>query len=146
MGLNRQLVGKYHRTGPRVHSLGSIFLNYEGHSEEVSARPPDVSTHGMFINTSRNFPEGAVLNLKFLLSLSGVEIQTRCEVRYCLKGVGVGVEFVGIEPEAVEQIEREIQLCAKPAAVNPRAARQKKGCGRRGNGAVMKLRGRGQED
>jgi hypothetical protein len=41
----------------------------------------------MFINTGRNFPEGAVLNLKFLLSLSGVEIQTRCEVRYCLKGV-----------------------------------------------------------
>ena len=35
----------------------------------------DVSVHGMFINTSRSFPEGAVLNLKFLLSLSGVEIE-----------------------------------------------------------------------
>src|SRR5277367_4914620 len=94
---------KYHRTNARVQSLRSISLNYEGHSEQVEARPPDVSTQGMFINTSRNFPEGAVLNLKFLLSLSGVEVQTRCEVRYCLKGVGVGVEFVGIAPEAVRE-------------------------------------------
>lgn len=87
-------------------------MNYEGHSEVVAARPPDVSTRGMFVNTMRNFPEGAVLNLKFMLSLSGVEIRTRCEVRYCLKGVGIGVEFVGISPDAVEDIEREIELCA----------------------------------
>lgn len=113
MRASKQLVRNSSRSGPRVHSVGNISLNYEGHSEEVEARPPDVSAHGMFINTSRNFPEGAVLNLRFLLSLSGAEIQTRCEVRYCLKGVGVGVEFVGITPEAVERIEREIRLCAK---------------------------------
>jgi hypothetical protein len=100
-------------------------LNYEGHSEQVAARPPDVSVHGMFINTSRSFPEGAVLSLKFLLSLSGVEIQTRCEVRYCLKGVGVGVEFLGITPEAVHEIEREIRLCAKQSAGNKRSGRKK---------------------
>ena len=35
-------------------------------------------------------------------------IQTRGEVRYCLKGVGVGVEFVGISPESVQAIEDEI--------------------------------------
>jgi hypothetical protein len=112
MGSTKLLLQKYRRNSPRIHSLGSISLNYEGHSEEVAARPPDVSARGMFINTARNFPEGAVLNLKFLLSLSGVEIQTRGEVRYCLKGVGIGVEFVGISPDAVEEIEREIELCA----------------------------------
>jgi hypothetical protein len=79
----------------------------------------------MFINTNRSFPEGAVLNLRFLLSLSGVEIQTRCEVRYCLKGVGVGVEFLGITPEAVHEIEREIRLCAKQSAGNKRSGRKK---------------------
>jgi PilZ domain len=125
MGSTKLLLRKYHRNSPRVNSLGSISLNYEGHSEEVAARPPDVSTRGMFINTARNFPEGAVLNLKFLLSLSGVEIQTRCEVRYCLKGVGVGVEFVGISPDAVEDIEREIELCAKQAKGNKRSARKR---------------------
>ena len=124
MGSTKLLLRKYHRNSPRVNSLGSISLNYEGHSEEVAARPPDVSTRGMFINTARNFPEGAVLNLKFLLSLSGVEIQTRCEVRYCLKGVGIGVEFVGISPDAVEEIEREIELCAQQSKANRRSVRK----------------------
>jgi hypothetical protein len=58
MGSTKLLLRKYHRNSPRVNSLGSISLNYEGHSEEVAARPPDVSTRGMFINTARNFPEG----------------------------------------------------------------------------------------
>jgi hypothetical protein len=62
----------------------------------------------MFINTAKLFPEGAVLKLRFRLSRSGVLIQARCEVRYCLKGVGVGVEFVDISPEFVRAIEDEI--------------------------------------
>lgn len=125
MSSTKLLLRKYHRNSPRVHSLSSISLHYEGHSEEVAARPPDVSARGMFINTARNFPEGAVLNLKFLLSLSGVEIQTRCEVRYCLKGVGIGVEFVGISPDAVEEIEREIELCAKQSKANKRLVKKR---------------------
>jgi hypothetical protein len=125
MSARKPLTRKQFRTSPRVHSLGGIFVSYEGHSEEVAARPPDVSTHGMFINTNRRFPEGAVLNLKFLLALSGVEIQTRCEVRYCLKDVGVGVEFVGITPDAIHEIEREIALCAKQSAGSRRSAKKK---------------------
>jgi hypothetical protein len=77
----------------------------------------------MFISTSRKFPEGAVLNLKFRLALSGAQISTRCEVRYCLPGVGVGVEFIGISPEAVRDIEREIRLCTRQV---PRTKKPKK--------------------
>jgi hypothetical protein len=102
------------RTSTRIHTVEDISVHYEGHTEEIAARPPDVSTRGMFFNTATSFPEGAVLNLKFRLALSGAEIQTRCEVRYCLPGVGVGVEFIGISPEAVRQIEREIKLCSCP--------------------------------
>jgi PilZ domain len=95
------------RSGSRVRSLQEIWLNYEGHSEEVVVPPPDVSSQGMFISTSRKFPEGSVLKLRFRLALTGAEIRTRCEVRYCL----IGVEFVGISPEAVGKINREINLC-----------------------------------
>jgi PilZ domain len=80
----------------------------------VADRLPDVSPQGMFINTSQKFPEGAVLNLNFRLALSGAEIQTRCEVRYCQPGVGVGVEFIGMSSEATRQIEAEIELCKHP--------------------------------
>ena len=98
------------RLARRISSLRELSVTYEGHSEEVALRPPDVSTRGMFINTSRNLPEGAVLNVQFRLGQTGVEIVTRAEVRYCLPGVGVGVEFVDISEEAVRAIEKEIKL------------------------------------
>jgi hypothetical protein len=98
------------RLAPRFSSLRDLSVSYEGFSEAIVTRPPDVSTRGMFINTSRKFPEGAVLNVNFRLALTGVEIHSRCEVRYCLPGVGVGVEFVDISPESVRAIEEEVKL------------------------------------
>src|SRR5271154_857123 len=93
------------RLTPRFSSLRDLSVTYEGHSEDVASHPPDISTRGMFINTNRDFPEGAVLNVRFRLANSGIEIQTRAEVRYCLSGVGVGVEFVDISPKAVRAIQ-----------------------------------------
>jgi hypothetical protein len=107
---------KQMRIGQRVHSVKDISLTYEGHSEEVVVRPPDLSRRGMFISTSRTFPEGAVLNLRFRLAVTGVEVQTRCEVRHCLRGVGVGVEFIGLSAKVVRQIDREMKLCCERPA------------------------------
>ncbi|MGB2645289.1 MAG: PilZ domain-containing protein [Candidatus Acidiferrum sp.] len=98
------------RSSPRVHSLREIAIAYEGQDEQIVVKPPNLSKRGMFINTSRSFPEGAVLNLRFSLVLTGAEIQTRSEVRYCQPGVGVGVEFIGLPAEAMKMIEREIEM------------------------------------
>jgi hypothetical protein len=98
------------RSSPRVFSLREITISYEGQNEEILVKPPNLSKRGMFINTSRTFPEGAVLNLRFALVLTGAEVRTRCEVRYCQAGVGIGVEFIGLPPEALKVIEREIAL------------------------------------
>ena len=100
------------RLSRRIHSVDQISVNYEGRTEEVADRLPDVSPRGMFINTAQSFPEGAVLNLRFRLAISGEEVRTRCEVRYCQPGIGVGVEFIGISPEATQAIEREVELLA----------------------------------
>jgi hypothetical protein len=97
------------RREPRLSQLLEIRMSYEGSGENVPLRPPDISVHGMFVNTSTHFPEGAIVNLRFRLPRSNVEVQTRGEVRYCLSGIGVGVEFVGIRPEALRAIEREIR-------------------------------------
>jgi hypothetical protein len=64
----------------------------------------------MFFNTNRMFPEGAVLNVRFRLAHSGIEVESRAEVRYCLAGVGVGVEFIKISAKAVRAIKDEIEL------------------------------------
>jgi hypothetical protein len=94
----------------RYPQLSELSMIYEGFEEDICVRPPDLSPHGMFINTSNEYPQGAVLKLRFRLLRTGVMIQTRCEVRYCLKGVGVGVEFVAIPPEFVRAIEDEIAV------------------------------------
>src|SRR3989454_8356311 len=51
------------------------------------------------INTGEQFPQGAVLRLSFRLPRSQRLIETRCEVRYCLPGVGIGVEYVDLRSE-----------------------------------------------
>jgi len=38
--------------------LTELSMIYEGATEEVAVRPPDLSPHGMFINTANEFPEG----------------------------------------------------------------------------------------
>ena len=109
-GNNRSKNWASARLAPRLSSLRELSVSYEGFSEDILTRPPDVSTRGMFINTSRKFPEGAVLNVDFRLALTGIHVRSRCEVRYCLPGVGVGVEFIDISPESVRAIEAEIKL------------------------------------
>jgi PilZ domain len=98
------------RLALRIHSIRQIAVQYEGTEERIISRVPDVSTTGMFINTSRQYAEGAVLNLSFCLALSGLEVNARGEVRYSLPGVGVGVQFIDIPESAIHSIEREIQL------------------------------------
>ena len=101
---------KYPRSAARVFSLRDISLSYEGRNEKIAVRSPDISARGMFINTGRPFPEGAVLNVQFRLALTGVQVRARCEVRYCISGEGVGVEFIGLSSEAAKWIEREVKL------------------------------------
>jgi len=101
------------RKDARFPQLSELSMSYEGLSEDIILRTPDLSAHGMFVNTNVEFAEGSILKLRFRLSRSGVLVQTRCEVRFCLKGVGVGVEFVGISPEFVRAIEEEIGVVAQ---------------------------------
>jgi hypothetical protein len=75
----------------------------------LPGRESRLSFQGMFVNTSTHLPEGAVVNLRFRLTRSDVQVQTRCEVRYCLLGVGIGVEFIGLGIEAVRVIKEELR-------------------------------------
>lgn len=96
------------RRETRVHGVQDISLSYEGRNEEIHIKPPNLSARGMFISTNRIFPEGAVLSLRFKLAHINAEVQTRCEVRHCIPGVGIGVEFIGLSSEAKRLIAREI--------------------------------------
>lgn len=115
---------EYARGNSRVHCLREITITYEGQNERTVVRAPDLSATGMFIGTSRHFPEGAVLNLQFRMAATNAVVETRGEVRYCLPGVGIGVEFIGITPEAKKEIERELEL-ARNGGINHSAMPRK---------------------
>lgn len=113
-----QLASTPARREPRIQHLSDLHLRYEGGVEEVDLRPPDLSIHGMFVNTTTHFPEGAVVHLRFRLTQSSVEVQTRCEVRYCLPGTGIGVEFVGLGDEAAHAIAQELKTFSRSRRQN----------------------------
>lgn len=113
MGANEDHSNPSGRRDARQPQITELSMIYEGFEEDVSVRPPDLSPHGMFINTRTDYPQGAILKLRFRLARSRVMIETRGEVRYCLRGVGVGVEFVAIPQEFVKAIEDEIGLAAQ---------------------------------
>jgi len=98
------------RSGQRYSMYRELALTYEGSSENVPVRAPDVSIYGMFINTAQSFPEGAVVKVHFTLSKTNYEVDIRAEVRYCLPGVGIGVEFIDVTPEAQSKIEQEGEI------------------------------------
>jgi hypothetical protein len=101
------------RREPRIQSLSELYLCYEGGGPEVYIRIPDLSPNGIFVNTSTHFPEGAIVNLRFRLTHSNVEVQTRGEVRYCLPGTGIGVEFLGLDAKSKEEIEKEMKALSR---------------------------------
>lgn len=87
---------------------------YEGDTEEIPVHPPNLTTQGMFINTAEHFPIGSVLKLHFRLVHTGFVLDARAEVRHCVPGVGIGVEFVGLPPAALRAIREEIQMISPP--------------------------------
>lgn len=97
------------RDNSRYRGYTDLHLTFEGSSQEIPVKVPDISTRGMFINTAKYFPQGAVLKVSFRLVRTNVLIQTRAEVRYCLEGVGIGIEFVDIASADQDAIETELR-------------------------------------
>jgi PilZ domain len=122
------------RLALRIHSIRQIAVQYEGTEERIISRVPDVSTTGMFINASRQYAEGAVLNLSFCLALSGLEVHARGEVRYSLPGVGVGVKFIDISENAIRSIDQEIQLSRRSPRRPARSATRLESTRKKSNG------------
>ena len=101
----RQIEG---RDTPHYQPLCDLSVIYEGYGRKAPVHTLDLSASGMFIKTPQYLPEGAVLKLHFRLANSGFEVDARAEVRHCIGGVGVGVEFVEISPEAKRAIESRL--------------------------------------
>ncbi|MGA1998440.1 MAG: PilZ domain-containing protein [Terriglobales bacterium] len=97
------------RQAPRVlyHDLKIV---YDGITDIVDERSPDLSTSGIFINTPHPYPTGAQIRLRFDLLRTGINVEAMGNVRYCLLGIGVGVLFVNLPEYARAAIEKELEI------------------------------------
>lgn len=94
----------------------NLKINYDGRTGAVDARSPDLTPDGMFINTPRTLEEGAKLELRFDLLRTGVMVHVCGQVRYCLRGVGAGVRFIGLPEYARAAIKKELEEVKKSEA------------------------------
>ena len=97
------------RREPRV-IYRDLKIVYDGIPNVVEKRSPDLSTSGMFINTPRAYPPGAQVRLRFDLLRTGINVEAQGNVRYCLLGIGVGVQFVNLPECARAAIEKELEI------------------------------------
>lgn len=96
------------RQVPRI-LYHDLKIAYDGITEIVDARSPDLSTSGMFINTPHPYPTGAKIGLRFDLLRTGINVEAMGNVRYYLPGIGVGVQFVNLPEHARAAIEKELE-------------------------------------
>lgn len=98
------------RRSARHSECEDLSIEYEGFHRPRRVMLPNLSPGGMFINTSEYYPQGAVLKLEFRLPRSQVVVRTRAEVRHCMLGLGIGVEFLDVPPEQQRAIMEELGM------------------------------------
>jgi c-di-GMP-binding flagellar brake protein YcgR len=91
----------YRRRHPRKKFVTQI--GYEDGTFLGSSR--DISAGGMFIETKQPFPEGAVFDFQFQLDDGGPLIQVEAAVRYAIRNLCMGIEFVNLTPMDRKRIE-----------------------------------------
>ncbi len=72
-------------------------------------RCSDLSIDGMYLETVHSAPVGTIFDLKFKLHDSDKQpIKVQACVHYVHEGIGIGVGFVNLKPEDLEQIKKLI--------------------------------------
>jgi hypothetical protein len=108
--------GKERREAKRISYICEVECEGESTSR-LATRITDLSTTGAFIDSMAAYPPGTQLTLRF--RVKDVRIETQCEVRYSLRQMGMGVQFINVPAEAQAMLEHLIE--GKPL-VTPQAA------------------------
>jgi hypothetical protein len=89
----------------------------------LATRINDLSTTGAFIDSLTCYAPGTQLRLRFRIPEALIE--TAAEVRYTMPEVGMGVRFVGLEPDHLSVLESLIE--GKPFVQSPVTGEQRDG-------------------
>ena len=126
---------KERRESIRVNYLCECQVESEGlRTGKVNGRINDLSLDGIFIDSMLWLPIGSTLKVKF--KVQEREIRAIGEVRYFMPHVGMGVQFIDLDPYDRDVIESVVYGKPMPAS---RSTPEQKGTGpltRRGTGPL----------
>ena len=113
------------RESGRVNYLCECQVELEGLSSgKMTGRINDLSPEGAFLDSMLCLPIGSTLKLKF--KVQEKEIQASGVVRYFMRHVGMGIQFLDLTPEDRETIESVVigkPMPAPPVSPEPVPAR-----------------------
>ncbi len=92
----------------RVDVRNNVWLNQDGPFVRSHETFGDLSVYGAFLRMNDTYAIGRVLDLRFRLPNADTFITCSAIVRHQRLGQGIGVEFLGLSPETLGQIESSI--------------------------------------
>lgn len=94
------------RLSDRSRLIVDVF--FDGEDATGVASTKDISVGGFYMNTSADLPEGAMLTVRISFG-QGREVVSSARVAYLNAGLGVGVKFLDLTPEAHAILEHELK-------------------------------------
>lgn len=85
------------RKHKRIDDPQGVWVYWRCGGREDTSRVRDISVGGVFIETQKELPIDATVELNFLVQDGG--IVAKAAVRYVLPGVGVGLQFENVRTE-----------------------------------------------
>ena len=110
--LEKELAAFEHRRQHKRMRL-VIDLYFDGHDATGVASLKEISLGGLYMNTSADIAEGALLHLRIPFS-NGEQVVAKAEVVYTNPNVGVGVKFVEISDEDRALLDRKLSELEHP--------------------------------
>lgn len=111
MGMKNQVLHS-RRHGKRVETPDGVWVLWKCGRTEDTSRVKDLSVGGLFIETTRNCPVDATVELHFLVEDG--EIRATATVRYVLPRTGLGLQFKSIRHDDQQRFSTMIKRILQP--------------------------------
>jgi len=91
----------------------------DGVGSHMRTKSADISGRGCYVETMLPLPVGKVLSVT--LWLDAQRVNTSAIVRSCDGGVGMGIEFTGLDEETQERLQQQIESMAAESGTSENA-------------------------
>jgi hypothetical protein len=103
--------GKDKRKFPRHRVPFPIEIrDQDGVGSHMNTKSADISGRGCYVETMLPLPVGKLLNITFWLDSE--RISTSAVIRSCDGGVGMGIEFTGLDDKTRERLQQQVETMA----------------------------------